>query len=75
MLRSWEDRFGAYLLAFAGRSFDLTVERPPTTDEDRALWAAEQLAVSYYHPANLGSLGEFIKIMEIHPFSANLTWG
>lgn len=44
MLRSWEDRFGAYLVSLGFADLDLVVTRPPTDDATLALLADEHLA-------------------------------
>jgi hypothetical protein len=44
VLRSWEDRFGAYLLAVDDLRIKLAVERPPRTIEEATAIAAEQWA-------------------------------
>jgi hypothetical protein len=44
VLRSWEDRFGAYLLAVGSATLDLVVTRPPATARQLDLVAHEHLA-------------------------------
>jgi hypothetical protein len=44
ILRSWEDRLGAYIVSLAPGGMDLTIERPPQTTDDQWKWAVEQLA-------------------------------
>ena len=44
VLRSWEDRFGAYVVAVGFADLDLVVTRPPTTDEQCRLLAWEHYA-------------------------------
>jgi hypothetical protein len=44
VLRTWEDRFGAYLVSIGVAEFDLVVTRPPTTDEQCLLLADEHYA-------------------------------
>jgi hypothetical protein len=41
VLRSWEDRFGAYVVSIGAAAFDLVVTRPPATDEQCLLLADE----------------------------------
>lgn len=74
MLRSWEDRFGAYLKSFAPGSIELAVERPPRSEDDRWLWAAEQLAFTSYGPLNSGSLANFVRQNARNPYVVNFTW-
>lgn len=47
VLRSWEDRLGAYLDGLAPGGLFLTIERPPQTDQGRIQWAVEQLAFNH----------------------------
>jgi hypothetical protein len=51
VLRSWEDRFGAYVVGVGFDSLQLAVTRPPQTFDDAVALAAEHLAVC---PDNLG---------------------
>jgi hypothetical protein len=44
VLRSWEDRFGAILVGLSFSTITLLVTRPPATDEDALLVAAEVAA-------------------------------
>jgi hypothetical protein len=44
VLRSWEDRFGAYLVRIGFAEFDVLVTRPPVTDEQCLLLADEHYA-------------------------------
>jgi hypothetical protein len=44
VLRSWEDRFGAYLVRIGFAEFDVLVTRPPTTDEQCLVLADEHYA-------------------------------
>ncbi|OMQ14156.1 hypothetical protein A7K94_0218650 [Modestobacter sp. VKM Ac-2676] len=44
VLRSWEDRFGAYLVGIGGATLDLVVLRPPVTARQCDLMAAEHFA-------------------------------
>jgi hypothetical protein len=41
VLRSWEDRFGAYVVSIGSAEFDVVVTRPPVTDEQCLLLADE----------------------------------
>jgi hypothetical protein len=41
VLRSWEDRFGAYIVSIGCAEFDLVVTRPPVSDEQCLLLADE----------------------------------
>ncbi len=45
VLRSWEDRFGAYVVAVGFDVLELGVERPPQTITDAEAVAAEHFAV------------------------------
>ena len=44
VLRTWEDRFGAYLVSIGSAEFDLVVTRPPTGDDQCLLLADEHYA-------------------------------
>jgi hypothetical protein len=44
VLRTWEDRFGAYLVSIGFAEFDLVLTRPPVTDEQCLLLADEHYA-------------------------------
>ena len=55
VLRSWEDRFGAYLVRIGFAEFDLVVTRPPT-DHDQCLVVADEhyaFCPDNYAPQNL----------------------
>jgi hypothetical protein len=43
MLRSWEDRFGARVVAFEGAQLHVSVARPPVTAADASLVAFEHV--------------------------------
>jgi hypothetical protein len=43
MLRSWEDRFGARVVAFEGATLHVSVVRPPVTAADASLVAFEHV--------------------------------
>jgi hypothetical protein len=45
VLRSWEDRFGAFLVGLSFATLTLLVGRPPTTDDDSLRVAAEVAAL------------------------------
>lgn len=61
VLRSWEDRFGAYLVSLSPGYMDLTIERPPETEQDHWLWAAERLAFNQNHVQS-ESLAEYVEL-------------
>ena len=44
VLRSWEDRFGAYVVGVGGADLDLVVSRPPEEDEQCRALADEHFA-------------------------------
>ena len=48
VLRSWEDRVGAYLYSIGHEDAFLVVERPPKSGDDLARFWAEQLAFNYW---------------------------
>ena len=48
VLRSWEDRFGAYLYSIGHEDAWLVVERPPKSGDDLARFWAEQLAFNHW---------------------------
>lgn len=55
VLRSWEDRFGAYVVGIGFATLDLVVTRPPTTEEQCLLLADEHYAFcpDNFFPQNL----------------------
>lgn len=52
VLRSWEERFGAYLVSVGSAALDLVVTRPPVTPRQCGLLADEHLALcpDDFHP-------------------------
>jgi hypothetical protein len=56
LLRSWEDRFNAYVVAFSQAFFILAVNDPPRDPAAIRRLAAEQFTLSPTNPASFGDL-------------------
>lgn len=74
VLRSWEDRFGAYLVSLAPGGMDLTVERPPRDKDDQWTWTAELLAFNRNYAIQSENLADYVALIVKYEDGAGFWW-
>ncbi len=61
------------LISLAPGGMDLTIERPPTTEADQWLWAAERLAFNPFGPQT-ETLAEYVDLVVKFDYSVGFNW-